>query len=252
MTVTPVAYNCAMVHRVETLPSGVLEKVRGLLAKAESTTFDAEAEALTAKAQELMARHRIERALVDVGAEGPPSQPIARRIQVDDPYSDPKAMLLACIARANGCHAIWSKQEHCSTVFGFADELGAVEELFTSLLIQATAALLRAGSRRDVYGRSRTKRFRRSFLIAFAVRIGERLTAVVDATVDDVSATAGTDLVPILDRRRDAAEAAARAAFPSTARMSTSATDGEGWRAGTAFGSQADLGGPGGLHRMTA
>jgi hypothetical protein len=233
-------------------PPSVLEKVRALLAKAESTTFEAEAEALTVKAQELMARHRIELALVERSAPGPKSQPMSRRIQIDDPYADPKALLLARIASANGCRAIWSKYEHRSTVFGFTDELDAVEELFTSLLVQATAALLRAGSVRDAYGRSRTKRFRRSFLVAFAVRIGERLSAVVDATVDEVSATTGTDLVPILNQRHEVTEAAARAAFPHTSRMSTSASDGEGWRAGTAFGNQADLGGTGGFDRLSA
>ena len=241
-----------MANDTEPLPSGVLEKVRALLAKAESTTFDAEAEALTAKAQELMARHRIERALVDGRSHTSRSQPIARRVQVDDPYADPKSLLLARIASANGCHAIWSKHEHCSTVFGFSDELDAVEELFTSLLLQATGAVLRTGSKRDAYGRSRTKRFRRSFLVAFAVRVGQRLTEVVDATVDDMGATTGTDLVPILDRRREATEAAARAAFPFATRMSTSATDGEGWRAGTAFGNRADLGGGGGFERLSA
>jgi hypothetical protein len=241
-----------MSNRLEPLPSGVLEKVRALLAKAESTTFDAEADALTAKAQELMARHRIERALVDSRADNTRSHPIARQIRIDDPYANPKAMLLARIARANGCHAIWSKAERCSTVFGFADEVVAVEELFTSLLVQATRALLRAGSKRDAFGRSRTRSFRRSFLVAFAVRIGERLSAVVEATVDDVSTATGTDLVPILNRRSDVAEAAARAAFPFTSRMSTSASDGEGWSAGTAFGDEADLGGTGGLERLSA
>lgn len=43
----------------------VLGRVRGLLAKAESTSFAAEAEALSAKAQELMTRHAIERAVLD-------------------------------------------------------------------------------------------------------------------------------------------------------------------------------------------
>ena len=98
----------------------------------------------------------------------------------------------------------------------------------------------------------RTKSFRRSFLVAFAVRIGQRLTEVVEATVDDVSTTKGTELVPILDRRREATEAAARAAFPFVTRTSTSASDGEGWRAGTAFGNQADLGGAGGFERLSA
>ena len=44
--------------------AGVLAKVRALLAKAESTTFEAEAEALTAKAHQLMVRHTIDEALV--------------------------------------------------------------------------------------------------------------------------------------------------------------------------------------------
>ena len=42
----------------------VLEKVRHLLSKAESTGFPDEAEALTAKAQELLARYSIDRAIV--------------------------------------------------------------------------------------------------------------------------------------------------------------------------------------------
>jgi hypothetical protein len=241
-----------MSNRSSNPPPSVLEKVRALLAKAESTTFEAEAESLTAKAQELMARHRIERVLVDGAPDAPPAQPVSRIVRIDDPYSDPKALLLARIASANGCRAVWSKYEHCSTVFGFADELDAVEELFTSLLVQATGGLLRAGSKRDGYGRSRTKRFRRAFLLAFAMRIGERLRAVVDATFEDASKITGTDLVPILDRRREATEAAARAAFPFTSRMSTSVSDGEGWRAGSAFASQVDLGGSGGFERLSA
>ena len=42
----------------------VLHKVRALLAKAEATPFDAEAEAFTSKAQELIARYRIDDALL--------------------------------------------------------------------------------------------------------------------------------------------------------------------------------------------
>ena len=37
----------------------MLERVRALLAKAESTTFPEEADALTAKAQQLMTRHAL-------------------------------------------------------------------------------------------------------------------------------------------------------------------------------------------------
>lgn len=224
------------------LPASVLHKVRALLAKAESSTFDAEAEACTAKAQELMARHRIDRALLDVGREQHREQPVGRRLGVDDPYADAKAMLVAGIAQANGCHAVWSKELGFSTVFGFADELDAVEELFTSLLVQASVALRRAGSKQDRYGRSRTTRYRRSFLVAFARRISQRLRDTVATTVGAVSQEIGTALVPILAAREEAAVGAAEAAFPDMGSFTPTATDGEGWYAGTLFGDQADLG----------
>ena len=92
------------------LPRGVLDKVRALLAKAESTTFDAEAEAFTAKAQELMARHRIDRAMFEAREHRRrPEEPVSRRFGVGDPYADAKAMLLANVADANGCCA-WVEQ----------------------------------------------------------------------------------------------------------------------------------------------
>jgi Protein of unknown function (DUF2786) len=225
----------------DALPASVLERVRALLAKAESTTFDAEADAFTAKAQELMARHRIDRAVIAARGEDRADKPVGRRVGLDDPYAEAKAALLATIADANGCRAVWSKNMGFSTLFGFASDLDAVEELFTSLLVQATAALRREGSKHDRTGRSRTTRFRRSFLVAFATRIGQRLREAVDATVDAVSAETGRALMPVLACRDDAVRAAADAAFPQAGAFSPAASDGEGWYAGTLFGDQADL-----------
>ncbi|WP_249019053.1 DUF2786 domain-containing protein [Conexibacter sp. S30A1] len=230
------------VAEAPTVPPAIFGKVRALLAKAESTTFDAEAEALTAKAQELMARHRIDRALLEHDLQGSRIRPVGRRIGVDDPYAEAKALMLGEIATANGCHAVWSKSLGFTTVFGFADELDAVEELFTSLLVQATVALRREGSKVDRHGRSRTTRFRRSFLVAFGVRIGRRLRATVAATVTAADAETALALVPILAERDAAAKQAASAAFPEAGQFSPAATDGEGWYAGTLFGDLADLG----------
>src|SRR5207244_6249382 len=150
--------------------------------KAESTSFAEEAEAYTAKAQELMARHSIDYALLSVGA-GVRDEPVGRRIGVDNPYEAPKVLLLDAVAGANRCRAIWSSSFGFVTVLGFAADMNAVELLFTSLLVQATAAMMQAGSRRDAHGRSSTRSFRQSFLTAFAQRIGERLvTATKQAT----------------------------------------------------------------------
>ena len=231
-----------MVNHDRPAQSDVLAKVRALLAKAESTQFEAEAEALTAKAQELMARHRIEAAMLDTGGRSRRDGPTSRVVVIDDPYADAKAMLLSAVADANGCSAVWSKASRRATVFGFADELAGTELLFTSLLVQSATALHRAGPQIDRYGRSRTKRFRRAFLIAFAVRVGERLRAAVGAMVDDEQSTSGADLVPVFARRDAEVEAAARAAFPDARSRTTSVSDAGGWHAGTAFGDRADLG----------
>ncbi len=223
-------------------PPAMLGKVRALLAKAESTTFDAEAEALTAKAQELMARHRIDRAVLEHDFHASRTSPVGRRLAVDDPYAEAKALMLGEIAAANGCQSVWSKGLGFSTAFGFADELDAVEELFTSLLVQAAVALRRAGSKFDRDGRSRTTRFRRSFLVAFGMRIGQRLRDTVAATVTAADAETSVALVPVLAERDAAAKRAASAAFPGAGPLSPAATDGEGWYAGTLFGDLADLG----------
>ena len=68
-------------------PDGILDKVRALLAKAESTQFEAEAEAFTAKAQELMTRHRIDRAVLNA-SDDLGDAPAGRRLGIDDPYAD--------------------------------------------------------------------------------------------------------------------------------------------------------------------
>ncbi|HXY91138.1 MAG TPA: DUF2786 domain-containing protein [Acidimicrobiia bacterium] len=218
----------------------ILHTVRALLAKAESTTFEAEAEAFTAKAQELMTRHRIDRALVDATSERR-TEPRARSIVIADPYAAAKASLLAHVAGANGCTSVWSSAIGVSTVFGYTDELDAVEELYTSLLVQAVQAIRRAGPKVDAYGRSRTKRFRRAFLLAFACRIGQRLRDTVRDTVEHATMQAGVALVPLLAARAARSAAAAEAAFPHTRRVAPVASDGEGWRAGTSCADAADL-----------
>ncbi|HEU5157429.1 MAG TPA: DUF2786 domain-containing protein [Streptosporangiaceae bacterium] len=80
----------------------VLRKVRALLGKAESTDFPEEAEALTARAQELIARHSIDAALLHA-SHADKAEPMGRRLFVDAPYEPPKALLLQVIAEANRC-----------------------------------------------------------------------------------------------------------------------------------------------------
>lgn len=250
------------------------ERVRALLAKAESTTFPDEAEAFTAKAQELIARHAIDLALLGTDRTGrsPEGDAVGRRVLIDDPYGKAKSMLLTAIAKANGCKTVWSNELGVSTVFGAPNDLDAVELLFTSLLTQATAAMTTATPASPVpapagpagprglagfvnrhLGRapgpgprsgngSQARTFRQSFLVAYAVRIGERLQEATNTAVDDARAVHGDNVLPVLAARDAEAEAACASSFPALRTQRISTSNPEGWVAGRAAADRARLG----------
>jgi Protein of unknown function (DUF2786) len=221
----------------------VLGRIRALLAKAESSTFVAEAETFTAGAQSLMARHSIDRALLAALDQRSCEDATGRRIGIDNPYEGPKAMLLGAVAEANRCRTVWSRDLGFSTAIGFPADLDAVELLFTSLLVQATAAMTQAGSRADGSGRSRTRSFRQSFLTAYASRIGQRLTDVTgQQTAEVASEPTGRNLLPVLAARSEAVDEAVAAMFPHvTGHRVGSASDSEGWFSGISAANQAAL-----------
>jgi len=220
----------------------ILERVRALLAKAESTTFPEEAEALSAKAQELMARHSIDEAMVGA-AGGAHDSPGGVRLPVDEPYASAKSILLSVVASTNRCRAVWSKDLAFSTVLGFESDLAFVEMLYTSLLVQATSAMVAAGPQIDRSGRSRTRSFRNSFLLAYADRIGHRLREAETISRAAAAAQYGAALVPVLADRTDAVEAACDEAFPHTVSRSISVSNAAGWAAGRAAADLASLAG---------
>jgi hypothetical protein len=219
----------------------MLEKVRALLAKAESTTFPEEAEALSAKAQELMARHSLDAAMVGAGTPG--DSPTGMRLPVDDPYAGAKSILLHQVASANRCRAVWSKGLGFSTVMGFESDLMFVEILYTSLLVQATSAMVASGSQVDRSGRSRTRSFRQAFLLAYGVRIGDRLRAAEAAGRAAATESFGAALLPVLAGRKAAVDAASAVAFPDAVSRSVSISNSAGWTAGKAAADLASLSG---------
>ncbi|MFI8824550.1 DUF2786 domain-containing protein [Streptomyces sp. NPDC053431] len=217
----------------------MLTRIRALLAKAEATTYAEEAEALTAKAQELMARHSLDEASLAAGAPSPET-PGAIRIGVDPPYEQAKAILLDAVATANHCRAVWNEAYGFSTVVGFEADLDPVELLYTSLLVQGTAAMTRAEAEQRKGGRKRTKSFRQSFLLAYANRLGARLSA----TTRRVAAETPT-LLPALASREVAVGARTDELFPETRTTRVRAAwDEAGWDHGTSAADRAGLGAP--------
>ncbi|MFD5424505.1 DUF2786 domain-containing protein [Streptomyces sp. NPDC127084] len=223
----------------------MMARIRGLLAKAEATGFPEEAEALTAKAQELMARYSIDEALLAARTHRA-DLPGACRIGVDAPYEQAKAILLDAVARANRCRAVWNSALGFSTVVGFESDLDAVELLFTSLLVQGTAAMTRAEAAQRAGGRKRTKTFRQSFLLAYADRLGSRLAETAAGAERKASEAVGAEgtgaagvaasvepLLPVLAAREVAVTAHTERLFPQTVSTRVrGASDAEGWHHG--------------------
>ncbi|MGQ0743199.1 MAG: DUF2786 domain-containing protein [Acidimicrobiales bacterium] len=209
----------------------VLDRVRALLAKAESTTFEAEAQAFTAKAQELMTLYALDDALLEANAGGQ-ARPGCRQVAVNHPYAGAKAVLLSEVATANRCKAVWSSAVQSASVIGFDADLAFVDILYTSLLVQATAAMTAAGSQSDPWGRPRTRSFRQAFLTAFASRIGQRLRESDAAATEAAAAEAGPGLLPVLVARCQAVERACEDAFPGLRRRTVTASNASGWTAG--------------------
>jgi hypothetical protein len=223
-----------------------LKLIRALLAKAEGTTFDAEAEAFTAKAQELMTRHSIDAAVLASSVEGSrhASGVESRRVHIDNPYAEEKAGFLAAIGEVNGVKCVWVPYAGLCTAMGFPVDLQLTDLLFTSLLVQATraSAAATAGNRQ-----LSTASFRRAFLVAFADRIAERLEAARSHTRAEAAQEYGDSLLPVLASREAAVEAAYAEAFPNATTMRSRSLNAAGWYAGRAAADAADIGAGGAL-----
>ncbi|WP_089099939.1 DUF2786 domain-containing protein [Streptomyces hyaluromycini] len=226
----------ATAHRPQ---SRMLTRIRALLAKAEATGYPEEAEALSAKAQELMARHSVDEALLAAGAPAPDA-PGACRIGVEPPYEQAKAVLLDAVATANHCRAVWNEPLAFSTVVGFEADLEAVELLHTSLLVQATHAMAKAEAAQRAGGRKRTKTFRQSFLAAYAHRVGDRLRAAARSAVAETETPQA--LLPVLATRELAVTDRMQQMFPDTTTTRLrGVTDEAGWTEGTRAADQAQV-----------
>ena len=217
-----------------------LATIRALLAKAEATEFAEEAEAFTAKAQDLMTRYAIDEALLIDTTAGYEIR--SRRLHVDNPYASTKAQLLATVGRVNRVKAIWNDQFGIVTIVGLPVDLDLSEMLFTSLLVQATKAMTEVGSASEGGHRlDRAPSFRRAFLLAYAQRIGERLTEVEEHAQQEESVSRGTDLLPVLARQTAAVEQEFERLFPHTTQSKASRVDARGWHAGRAAADRAVL-----------
>lgn len=167
----------------------LLNRVRGLLAKAESSEFPNEAQSLREKAESLIVLHGIEQAMLTPAEQDPIIETV---IKFEGAFTKQKRYLLGkitdglkivCVGHRptdERGYRIRNAQGYASaTVIGPKSVLEQVEFLYTSLLLQGTREMGMVTS--GWHGRSgaaETRAMRSSFLMGFAERAGERLEAI--------------------------------------------------------------------------
>jgi hypothetical protein len=219
----------------------VLDRVRALLAQAESTQYEAEAETFTAKAQELMTRHAIDMAMVAAGSSRS-ERPDTIRIPIDDPYVDAKSMLLSAVAVHSRCRTVWEPGYALASVVGFAADLDATQTLFTSLLVQAQVSLRAASASAPSGTRARSRGFRSAFLLAYGHRVGQRLDEINRGVIADAEAETGRSILPVLAARSARVDNAVDEIFgPLGRRRRRRAVDAAGWASGVIAADRARL-----------
>ena len=168
------------------MDADLLDRVRKLLAKAEDEGCSpAEAEALTAKATELMARYGIDRALL--GALHPETdKPADRVFTLVNPWGDVKRHLLAGLAMALRCQCVQTRSAEGTRlhVFGYTSDLERADILFTSLLVQMVRAL---ASQAVPGAGGEARAWRRSWMLGFCTAVVTRVRAAEEAAVASAS-----------------------------------------------------------------
>lgn len=228
--------------------SDVIRKVQGLLAKAESTEFEAEREAFYAKAQDLMTRHAIDEALLDRAGRKAEVKPTSEVFVYTDNQANrpPKRNLLTAVARANRVRVVYyngSKKEQKAMLVGFADDLEYVKLVYTSLYLQGHREGGRAYLASDRYA-SRVV-YLTNFLLGFASKVDERLRAQNRKTEEAVKAETGTSTALVLVDRTKAVDDHVGELFPnlSNGRRVRIGYARGAHGAGQAAGAKADLSG---------
>jgi len=227
-----------------TTDNPLLARVRKLLAKAEAAgATPAEAEALTAKAAELMARYGIDRALL-AAAQPDTDQPADRKVDIDNPWARVQAHLLCGLASALRCQAVILPRPGPGTrihLFGFASDIERTDVLYTSLLVQMWQGLAAADAPAGVRS---VRAWRRSWLLGFTSAVVARVRAAEQRAAtqaDQEHAGSGPGTALVLADRSRIIEAEIGRAYPLT-RKSRVTYSGNGYGAGYAQGQQADLG----------
>lgn len=183
------------------------EQIRALLAKAESTGFGPEAEALVAKAQEMMARWNIDEVRVreQQGKRDSLDDVIVKQVRVSSTkkHVDSRRALLHQLAKINHCNAIIVGD--FLTVLGFERDVENTTLLYTNLSVQMLGSLFE-------HTESSNTNWADNFCFGFVDRVTTRLRDVRRVVEEEVK---GTSTALVLVNRDVMVEDKTKQMFPN-------------------------------------
>jgi hypothetical protein len=149
--------------------------------------------------------------------------------------------LLDAVAEGCRCQVVANTECNYAELWGFPDDVELVEMMFTSLLVQAEAAL--GGKTQEARTRACSVRgYRQSFLVAFSARVAERFADRSRAIFAHGKAGgAAGSLLPELASRVAAVDAAIAPTLANSVTKKATVSSAAGAAAGRQAGDQAVL-----------
>jgi len=253
----------------------LLERIQGLISKAESTEFTEEAEAFMAKAQELLAKYSLSEFDLELVKDGQAKDTVVTvPVLISEPCASAKLTLVSAVSRANNVKVVQgghkkraskdavptdyrtglplrilsadSKSVNYRTAWltGFSRDVDAVTMLYTSMVIQINSTIAKEGVPAHVNKGTYTSHF----IQGFAANVRFRLAKVLHISEQEFVDTArerGQDMLPILKSRREQVNAEYERVWNGSLRSGRGGygrTSTGGYNAGHTAGGAADIG----------
>lgn len=177
------------------------ERIQALLKKAETTTPE-EAELLTAKAEQLMLKYGIDRALLNSRSTGEKERIEVLKIPLKGIYAKSYMSMMYSIALAYGnVRSFYTERKQSDitlTIVGFESDVAQLKVLLASLQLQAVVALNTWVKSIDTSTYTAMEKFkaRRTFIKGFGDGAASRIRKARTSAVQEAeSTTPGAELV---------------------------------------------------------
>lgn len=225
------------------MSTNITEKIEALLRKAESTEFDAEREAFSAKAEKLMLQYGIEQAQLNMNERHEPTDKVITRVvDIKGIYQMALMSMAIKVAKAMGASAFFTDYRRVSgfirvTIVDFETTMPNTVRIVNSIMEQAVFSMgFWWAANKILVPQKQGFIARRSYLDGFAKGAADRIKAERQEAVDEVSGAGELVLVRSVQIDKVLADHGVR---PSRGRRSYTP---DGMAAGQRDGRNADTG----------